>query len=120
MGLGGGKILQNGLCVLKKFTCSSALHWRTFLLCICFIIHSNLWIPWLTSSPLHQSKLAKKGLGLANNEALSIPSSIFFLCHKGALNWVSKGTRANHNELCLAMVALSPSCADSPASLFFP
>lgn len=45
--------------------------------------------------------MPEKGLDLAKNETFSIPSSVFFLCHKGVLNWYSKGTRAKWNYLCL-------------------
>lgn len=55
---------------------------------------------------------AKTRVGLAKNEAFSAPSSFlfsFFLCHGGALNQYSKGTRAEQNGLCLVLGALPAS-----------
>lgn len=50
--------------------------------------------------------MPEKGLGLAKNETFSTPQPFFPLCHKGVLNWYSKGTRAKWNDLCLVVVAL--------------
>lgn len=57
-----------------------------------------------------RGKHAKTGEGLAKNEAFSAPSSFFFfLCHGGALNRYSKGTRAERNDLCLVLGTLPAS-----------